>query len=621
MLGNDGKLYGATRFALYRTAADGSLHEVVHTLALDGSEGRDPNTLIQASDGKLYGTTQSGGKNAGGTIFKLSPDGTGFTVLRALSQSDGVSPSGGLIERTNGYLVGAVRSAGPAGGGNLFRITKDGSYYSPDLVFGPVLDLDWLGYTPVGGILLASDGELYGTTSDGGAYNQGTVFSTRRDGIYHAILWHFQRADLNGNMPLAALMQASDGRLYGTTSTGGQHHLGTVFSVNPDGSDFQVLRHTTTSPNSNGIHPKAPMIEGTDGRLYGTTVGVRSSGRYFGGSIYCMNKDGTGYSVLRLFAGAPADGESPESALVPFEDGRLFGTTRTGGAYTNGTIFALSSDGSGYAQLRSFNGTNGAEPNGLTKGSDGILYGTTRGGGNVGLGTVFRIHTNATGHTILRHFGTGSTDAQHPNTSLLEGSDGVLYGTAAQIGNNVAGAIFRITKDGNDYRVLRRFGNSQDDGNEPVGTLVEGGDGVLYGATAWGGANGLGTVYRLRKDGSAYRVLCSLPIAALSLGGLGVVEGRDGALYGINYEDGDFGYGTIYRFAVQTMLFDMVHTGGSYRFTFDARPDRIYVPEFKNHLADPNWSLLPQVLNVKGTVNVTDTNITSNARYYRVSAQ
>jgi len=615
--GNDDMLYGVTGTAVFRTSLDGSMHEVLHTFAADGSEGRFPNFIFQASDGQLYGTTEGDS----GNIFKLGSDGNGFQVLRTLSYPDGIVPTGGLVESGSGYLCGMVRSGGPAGGGNLFRISKDGSYYSPDLVFGS--SLGGLGYTPVGGLLLGTDGYFYGTTSNGGLHGQGTVFSTRRAGIFHVILWHFERTDLNGSWLLAPLMRASDGRLYGTSSRGGISHLGTIFSLNTDGSDFRVLWHGTTNPNTNGYDPKASLVEGNDGRLYGTTAGQRSfSGPYFGGTIYSVSKDGTDYRLLWRFKGAPSDGESPECAMVRTDDGHLYGTTRAGGTHTNGTIFRLNMDGSAYSQVRVFNGTNGAQPNGLTKGADEVLYGTTWRGGSFDMGTVFRINSDASGFAVLKHIQPGDNEAQHPTAALLEGSDNLLYGTAQRIGTNQAGAIFSLNKDGGGYKVLWRFGNIPDDGWGPVvGSLVESADGVLYGATSSGGQSDLGTVFRLHKDGAAYHVLHSFPNSTRPYSIVGIIGDGEGTLYGITSGESDLGTGTIYGLIAPPVLFGVVYTEGFCSFRFNAHPLRSYSPQFKDESSAPDWSSLPAIHGAQGFVSVMDTNVNSSTRYYRVVSQ
>ena len=172
-----------------------------------------------------------------------------------------------------------------------------------------------------------------------------------------------------------------------------------------------------------------------------------------------------------------------------------------------------------YQRLKSFGSPeqSGGEPNGLLVGSDGALYGTTRTGGTNNTGIIFKLNKDGSGYTALHNFTGTDGDGSNPAAALIEGTDRALYGTTAEGGANNLGTVFKLSKDGSGYVVLRSMGY---DG--PVTPLVEGSDGALYGTTQ------LGIVFKLAKDGANYVELQKLPGFLLS----GLIEGRDGALYG-----------------------------------------------------------------------------------------
>jgi uncharacterized repeat protein (TIGR03803 family) len=258
----------------------------------------------------------------------------------------------------------------------------------------------------------ASDGALYGTTSDGGTNGAGTVFKLQRDGSGFTILHRFLEGYGNA---LAALIEASDGALYGTTSEGGTNFDGTVFKLQRDGSGYTVL-HSFSQAGGDAAWPLAALVEGSDGALYGTTVGggTNACGTDGCGTVFKLNKDGSSYMVLRNFGGDAFDGANPTAALVEGSDGMLYGTTRFGGI-TNGN-----------AQF---------------------------GGGN---GTVFKLNKDGNGYVVLRNFIGGIGDGLHPSEDLLQGSDGALYGTTAYGGADGigSGTVFKLNKDGGGYAVL-----------------------------------------------------------------------------------------------------------------------------------------------------------------------
>ncbi|MDD2769202.1 MAG: hypothetical protein PHT19_10740, partial [Methylococcus sp.] len=271
---------------------------------------------------------------------------------------------------------------------------------------------------PQSPLLRGADGRLYGTTSQGGSSNRGTVYALAADGSDYTVLHSFDYAD--GAQPYAGLIQGADGRLYGTTSQGGSSNLGTVYALAADGSGYTVLHDFDVA---HGANPQAGLIQGADGRLYGTTFLGGSSGY---GTVYALAADGSGYSVLHNFEGA--HGATPPAGLIQGADGRLYGTTFQGGNSDAGTVYALAPDGSGYTVLHSFDGANGSSPQaGLIQGADGRMYGTASEGGSSNAGAVYALAADGRGYSVLHSF--DGDNGSSPQAGLVQGTDGRLYGT------------------------------------------------------------------------------------------------------------------------------------------------------------------------------------------------
>src|SRR6266568_1083211 len=353
-----------------------------------------------------------------------------------------------------------------------------------------------------------------------------------RAAIQYRRLKSFGYPDLVGANPSAPLIQGSDGALYGTTEGGGRDNLGTVFKVNKDGSGYSALHSFS---GLDGRLPVARLIEGSNGTLYGTSY---QGGSNNVGTVFELNKDGTSYSTLHSFSSTEWDGRNPQGGLMEASDGALYGTTASGGKSSAGTVFKLNQDGSGYGTMLNFSAPSGvgqypADP--LLEGSDGALYGTTIYGGNANAGTVFKLNKDGSGYDLLHDFGIShSGDGLNPVGGLVEGSDGALYGTTYQGGGFGPGTVFKLNKDGSDYSILRRFSLTGGDAWAPQAGLVEGSDGALYGTTSIGCSNNSGTLFKLNKDRTDYSVLRRFSLTGGDAWApqAGLVEGSDGALYG-----------------------------------------------------------------------------------------
>jgi uncharacterized repeat protein (TIGR03803 family) len=344
----------------------------------------------------------------------------------------------------------------------------------------------------------------------------------------YQVLHNFTRAD--GASPQAELVQAHDGYLYGTTSSGGPNDFGTVFRLGPNGP-VNVIRFLATT---DGTSPVAGLLEGSDGKLYGTSVSGGSNGA---GTVYRLDAAGT---VTMLHAFTWSDGAHPDAALIQARDGRYYGTTFNGGRAGAGTVVRM--DPSGAATLLyEFTGVDAGSPaTGVIQGTDGYFYGTTLYGGPSGAGTVYRL--DSSGAMTLLHTFT-RTEGAYPYAGLLQGSDGYFYGTTSAGGSGGRGNVYRVSADGG-FTVLHGFTSSE--GTSSYGGLIQGSDGFFYGTIAQGGRSAQGSVYRMDASGIV-SILHAFTGADGASARAGLVQAADGFFYGTTSSGGVQGAGTVFR--------------------------------------------------------------------------
>ena len=477
--------------------------------------------MIQPSDGAFYGTT-TGGAFGNGTVFRVGTDGTVTTLHTFTAQSDGSIPTRApLVQGSDGNFYGQAYFFGDGNHGVIFRITPGGDLTPIYSFTGPD------GEGPIGGLIRGSEGNFYGVTQRGGTNGAGTIYKITAEGALQTIYNFANGAD--GGYPDTGLVLLN-GSFYGTTNFGTAGSGGTIYRVNAVGA-IQTL-HTFTD----GSTSKGRLIAGPDGNLYGTTFDGGTAGR---GSIFRITPGGA-FTILHSFDAA-AGGQFAEADLALGSDGNFYGTTAEGGANNHGTAFRITPAGA-LTTLHSFNGaSDGSIPTSLRLGTDGNFYGTTYQGGQNGLGTIFRM-TQAGAVTTLHHF-AGAPLGSNPYKGVIRANDGNFYGTTYLGGTKNHGVIFRMTPAG-VVTVLYHFQGKPDGGN-PFAKLVQAADGSLYGTTQFGGANDLGTVYKIALGG-VYTLLHSFSGADGADPRASLVEGSDGRLYGTTFSGGTGDRGVIY---------------------------------------------------------------------------
>jgi uncharacterized repeat protein (TIGR03803 family) len=361
-------------------------------ITFNGSNGSNPSFIIQGSDGNFYGVTQDGGSspscngsefspNGGcGTMFQITPAGT-LKTLYSFSGTDGAFPIGALLEAAPGAcptmcFYGTTLLGGASNVGTTFKFTMQSGSSGTLQVLHQFSGDD--GSWPAGGLALFSDGNLYGVSSFGGVHGHGNIYQmSPADGSTKTVYAFLGGA--RGAQPTANLVVCGKS-LVGTT-TGGAG--GTLFAFNPT---TDVLTILLKFDGSDGSVPCAPIYDAS-GVFYGTTA---AGGAYNDGTVWKYNSKALTDLYDFDFPGTPTI--SPGSCSQPVKSGSLlYGITNAGGAFNDGIVYSVETNGSNYKVLFTFDGADGKFPYGIIQGSDGAFYGTTYYGGFANQGTVFRL--------------------------------------------------------------------------------------------------------------------------------------------------------------------------------------------------------------------------------------
>ena len=397
--------------------------------------------------------------------------------------------------------------------------------------------LHFFGYTPndgvepQGGLMFGPDNALYGTTPTTASGGAGTVFKIGRDGTGYQIIHNFTNSP-DGASAQTALRLGADGLIYGTTYAGGTNNVGVMFRMSLNGGFYQIVHQFTTNADE-PQQPLTPLFQAPDGTFYGTGSAGGTNGM---GTIFKINPDGSDLQVLHSF-GATADGSSPNRAgLILANDGLLYGETPSGGTGNLGTIFRLATNGGSYQVVHSFtNAPDGGSPVGMTLAQNGSLYIATAEGGSKGLGAIVKMNTDGNGWQVLHSF-TNNPDGGIPLSGPMQAWDGAIYGMTYSGGYTVQGTIYRLQPDGSAYTNIYTFTNYAAppyhlDGFHPQSVLVQGtsvdNSGVLYGTTLDSSTNLVGV------GGSVFGLVISPGLTITPINGQNVVFWPG---YALNFE-------------------------------------------------------------------------------------
>jgi uncharacterized repeat protein (TIGR03803 family) len=353
------------------------------------ADGKQPQNVTLASDakGNLYGTTLYGGADQVGTVFRLTTSGVEQVYSFQNNGTDGTSPLFGVVLDKAGNLYGTTPGGGAYGYGTVYKVTSSGV---ETILHSFNLDgADGTG--PEGALIIDASGNLYGTTGDGGSNclpgGCGTVFEITALGAV-TILYSFADNGVDGFLPAAGLAMDTNGNLYGTTPFGGAYNRGTVYEVTPSSGVETILYSFGGNANDGETPTYAPLVVDVEGNVYGTTP---TGGAHGLGTAFKVTPLGV-ETTLHSFGANDKDGQFPYGGLILDAAGNVYGTADTGGPHGEGAIFKLTPSGT-ETILYSFpaNSTDGETPLGGLLAAKGSIYGTTQYGGTSGYGTVFKV--------------------------------------------------------------------------------------------------------------------------------------------------------------------------------------------------------------------------------------
>jgi len=345
----------------------------------EGSNPNSPALLAQGLDGSLYGTLQVN-LSFDGSVFNCAPDGTVADLYNFLGKPDGNTPQSGLSLGWDGNFYGTTVRGGTSDSGTVFKY-RDG-VETPLYSFTNGVD----GAFPWAPPIQAPDGSIYGVTYNG--TNQGRAYKINpTTGAFSVIA-------IAPSETVAPLILGTDGNLYGTTQYGGTFNRGTVFQLTTKGK-LKII-HSFSTNGTDGTGPIGPVLQAADGKLYGTT----SAGGTFGlGTVYVLSTSGGGYKILHHFqnSGGVLDGENPPAGMVQGSDGFLYSVAPLGGGNSQGTFFKINTKGTTFAVLHDFGTIDGDTPRSTpVLHTNGIIYGTTNHGGTQfpGYGVLYSYNAN-----------------------------------------------------------------------------------------------------------------------------------------------------------------------------------------------------------------------------------
>ena len=546
--------------------------------------------LFRHADGFLYGASRYGGAYNTGVIYRVRTDGR-FATVAHFPVVSGVH-KGGLASDGRGFLWGTTCSIGTPGRGTIYEYEPATGAFRTVMEFADA-DAAEMGRFPFAGLTLDTRGFLWGTTMRGGAADAGTVFKLDPlTGTFTSVAYFTNRdGDAAGNAPLGVMVSDGAGFVWGTTSQGGANDIGTIFKVNTlTGALTTVASFDWTI----GAYPESDLAADGLGFLWGAAAagGSTVSGTVF--KVRIATGELTKVHDLTGFDGA-APGRRPTAGLARDRAGFLWGSTSGGGAENGGTLFKIHPGTGAFTLVKEFaflpTGRDGFAPDStLVLDGAGKLWAAMPHGGFADSGAILRVDP-VTGRVATVQRFTGSADGLAPilaRAGLCEGMGGVLWGTAAGGGANGLGSVYLLNPAAGRLRTIHSFTGAGGSvrGSFPEGRLRHGGDGFLWGTTTGGGARDSGTVFKINAQTGAFASVAEFggPTAAP-----GIANGRTpgdvlrdglGFLWGTTAGGGVSGRGTIFKVHGQTgRLVTMINFTGEQGAAIGTRPNGGLCPD------------------------------------------
>lgn len=461
---------------IFKTDINSQNHQTIYSFPVQNEGQRTTENLFEASNGKFYGVTSRGGDFDKGVIFEYDPENNIYIKKYDFEDSNGRYPSSSFIEVVTGKLIGTTIEGGTYGLGVIYEYDFINDIYTKKINLQ-----NSIGSSPISGMIIASDGSLYGTTYRGGMYNYGVIYQYDYTSNIVSVLHEFDGTNDGGNS-FGELTEISQNSFYGTNSAGGLNNEGVLyeFNVSTKTLTVKVDFERTTS----GFHSRVGLTLASNNKLYGVN--------YWGG----INNDGTIFEydyindlfdVKHHFKNS--SGANSRSKLYELLNGLLYGTTYNGGTNDDGVIFQYDINTEIYqAKIKLDNNTGSSLESSLIKHSNGLIYGVTYSGGTNGKGVVFEYNIESNTYLVKTNLNTIKEGAYPSNSSLVQYNNGMLYGTASLGGSNESGVLFELNPSNGEYSKKIDFGGGTGLGVHPTGDLVIASNGLIYGLTnKWNG--------------------------------------------------------------------------------------------------------------------------------------
>ena len=540
LLSADGLTHGGV---IYKTDGNGENYSTEETFfRLDASQPLY-GKVCEASNGKFYGLTENGGTDGDGVLFEYDPLTEEYVTKHEFNGfTDGESPTGSLIEASDGKLYGMTSAGGTWGQGIIF-------HYDPATdVFTKTVDMNAniTGSVPYGSLIEASNGRMYGMTSAGGTNGDGVIFE------YHplstALFIRHSFHYTTGKVPYGSLIEATDGKLYGMTTAGGTYGYGAIF-------DFDPATNTYTHRFGfyqwgDGGRPYGDLVQAPNGLMYGMTYNGGASSNT--GALFDFDPVTAAYNVLMDLDNST--GRAPWGSLMLGSNGNLFGMTSSGGTHNSGVLFEYNYSTYSYYKRFEFRNDGGLTHMGrlpkstLMQASNGKLYGMVRSSGGDGEGTLIE-YDPVTMITTKKLDFHGHPKGRLPYGALLHANDDKFYFMMNYGGLFNLGGISSYNRSTGEHVAEFIFNDSIATGRNPTGSLIQASNGKLYGMTMWGGTNDMGTLFEFDPVTKVFTKKVDFDGTAkgrLPQGSL--FEASNGKLYGMTYAGGTIDDGVIFEF-------------------------------------------------------------------------
>ena len=486
---------------------------------------RPMGSLLNASDGMLYGVTRSGGQHQG-SIYSVDPENSEYEQLAKFNIDNGRYPESGLIEGPDELLYGLTSMGGDHGKGVIYSFNTTNSIIIKLHSFDEIN-----GALPTGKLLHTSDGNLYGFTHEGGCNNQGVLFSFN---IYTNTFEKIidMEDSVTGSNPISSLVLAADGNIYGLTSYGGEQGGGCLFEYDPSNNCITSRHHF-----GHNVH-YGSLMQASDGNLYGTTG-------YYLFEFDIISKK----YIKRMKFGSCLEGRLPSYCLSEALNGKLYGATIAGGQFDNGVLFELDPPTNSYSVIIDFKTDGDKNPNNIEMvlTPEGKMLGTNSRGGEDNYGCIFMFDPDSYSYDIVAEFDCDIT-GYRPTGALVLGNDGNYYGRTDAGGAHHGGGIFKFTSENNSIHALYDFPMTS---YNAYPNLVLADNGNFYGVVIYFHCGGQDPMYLFEFNPTENHFQLVYEFTEIRTPGRLLLT-NNGEIYGFTSRGGDYDQGVFFEFDTET---------------------------------------------------------------------